>query len=367
VRPLPTLLVARDQSGAEQRPRSEAYVVEPIGPEAQGDWDRLRLRHPASRAIVPRWEELAGWTSVRFGAFEGGHLAGGLVLSVRRIPKTPVSLSRITLALLAAGREAEMLALLLAAVDRYAARHLVLETELRLRIPAGGQLSGFADTRVLDGLLRELGYRPLAKVSSTYFVPIDRDDDALLGSFASKARNKIRKAEKDGARVVVSRDPRLLEDFHQAHLDMKARKSAPIPPRILIAEGLIPLLEREEALLVTESYGDRIANMAIVDALGVPCYTLGARTRAHAAGELAGAAQIVHYELMKRFRDRGGRYYDLGGCEGPVPIEGHSNYGVWRFKHAFNGIFVKFMSDYRKTRALRRYLDPVHRYRGDYV
>jgi hypothetical protein len=330
-------------------------------------WDRLLRGHPLGRAIVPHWEELAGWKNVRLGAFVGPTLAGGLVMAVRRIPKTPVRLSRITLALLGPGREEEMMEALLRAVERFSARHLVLETELKLRIPASEDLEGFRYHPALDRLVRGFGYRALAKVDTTYFVRIDRDDETLLGSFERTARNKIRKAQKAGAVVGTSKDYRLLEDFHQAYLDMQARKAAPIPPRRLIAEGIVPLLEREHALLVTESYQGRIANTVIADALGVPCYSLGARARANVAGEVPGAAQVLHYELMKLFRDRGKLYYDLGGCEGPVPTEGHPNYGVWRFKYGFNGIFVRFMPYYRKTRALERVMAAVHRYRGDYV
>ena len=106
--------------------------------------------------------------------------------------------------------------------------------------------------------------------------------------------------------------------------------------------------------------------MVVADVLGVPCYVLGTRTEANVKGEVPGAAQVMHYEIMKRMRDRGKKYYDLGGCEGPVPIEGHPNYGVWRFKYGFGGTFVKFLPYFRKNRGpTRKVLDAAHRYRGD--
>jgi hypothetical protein len=336
------------------------------------EWDALVRTHPAGRCIVPKWEELAGWTNHAIGLFKegtGGALVAGLDLALRRIPKLPLHLSRVSRIMLAEGREIETLEVLLHDLERFAMRHLVIETELRLRIPATDDIAGFGYHRATDTLLKDFGYRPLSKVDTTYFIDLDRDDDGLLRSFSAKARNKIRKAQKGGAVVEISKDYSLLDDFYEAYLDMGERKSAPIPPKRFVGEGLVPLLDAGVALLVTESYQDKVSNMVIVDALGIPCYALGARTKANVLGEVPGAAQVLHYEVMKMLRARKKAYYDLGGCEGPIPIEGHPNFGVWHFKHAFSGRFVRFLPYYRKVRGslLRPVMDAVHRLRGDYV
>ncbi len=325
--------------------------------------------HPAGRCIVPKWEELAGWTNHAIGAFVDGALFGGIDIAVRRIPKLPLQLSRVSRIMLAEGREIEILEALLKELERFSMRHLVIETELRLRIPASDDLAGFGYHRSVDAVLKDYGYRPLQKVDTTYFIDLDRDDESLLQSFSSKVRNKIRKAQKGGAVVEVSKDYALLEDFYEAYLDMGERKSAPIPPKTFIGEGLVPLLDAGVALLVTESYEGQVSNMVIVDALGIPCYALGARTKANVLGEVPGAAQVLHYEVMKMLRAKKKKYYDLGGCEGPIPIEGHPNFGVWHFKHAFSGRFVRFLPYYRRVRGslLRPVMDAVHRLRGDYV
>jgi GNAT acetyltransferase-like protein len=339
----------------------------PHGEDAQ--WSALLASHPGARSIVPKREELAGWRAHRIGAFSGSALEGGLVVGLRRIPKLPFQLSRITMIMLAEGRETEMLELLLREVERFAARNLALETELQLRIPATEGIHGFGYHRAAHELILDHGYRQLQKVDTTYLVDIDRDDDRILASFQQKTRNKVRKALKDGARVEISDDLSLLRDFYEAHVDMSERKAAPIPPRVLIGEGLLPLLDAKQAVMVVERYGDRIANMVIVDALGIPVYSLGARMKAPVAGDVTGAAQVLHFEIMRMMRARKKKYYDLGGCEGPVPIEGHPNFGVWRFKYNFCGRFVRFLPYYRKTRGvlLRPVMDAVHRLRGDWI
>lgn len=345
-----------------------ASVVRVIGPQDRAAWERLIAAHAMSRTIVPAWDQLSGWTMHDFGLFFGTKLIGGLTLAVRRIPLLPFSLGRISVLMVGPARHAEMVEALLEEVERFSRFRLIVETEIRLRIPGDDTLEGFEYHRDLARVFADFGYCTLSKLDSTYLVRLDRDDEALLASFESKARNSIRKALKRGAAIETSTDTSLMDVFYADYEQMSERKGAPLTPKAHIVDGLKPLIERATAELYTESYEGRISSMVVIDALGIPCYTLGTRTRANVAGDVPGAAQALHYGIMKRMRDRGKKFYDLGGCEGPVPIEGHPNFGVWRFKYNFGGTFVRFMPYYRKARAgTREVLDAVHRIRGDYL
>lgn len=349
-------------------PGVDAFLARVIAPRERPEWERLLRTHAMSRAIVPKWDELSGWTMVDFGLFRGAELLGGLVLAVRRIPLLPFSLSRISSVMIGPARHTEMLETLLQEVERYCALRLIVETEARLRIPADDRLEGFEYHRGVARLLRDLGYHALSKVDMTYLLPIDREDEAILGTFESKSRNAVRKALRTGAVVETSNDASLMENFYDAYVKMSTRKKAPLAPKTLVVEGLEPLIARGQAELYTESYRGRVSNMVVVDALGIPCYSLGTRTEANVKGEVPGAAQVLHYQIIRRMRDRGKKFYDLGGCEGPTPAEGHPNFGVWRFKHNFGGTFVRFLPYYRKTRGpTREVLDAVHKIRGDYL
>lgn len=352
--------------------RAGSSVAWRAGLIRQGDeraWNELYQTHPLSRAIVPKWEELAGWSNHRLGLFEGHTLIGGLILSVRRVPMLPVSLSRVTLAMVGPTGHGEMLHALLAAIERFCIRRFVIETEFRLRIPACDDIEGYKYYRELMRVLTGCGYRPLNKVDSTYLVRIDKDDDALLTAFEPSARNKIRRAQKAGVQISTSNDMVLLEQFYNAYRAMSERKQAPIEARTLVVDGLKPLIEAGHARLFAETYDGQVSNMAIVDVLGLPCYVLGVRTEANVRDEVPGAAQALHYEIMRVLRNEGKKYYDLGGCEGPTPIAGHPNYGVWRFKYGFQGSYVRLLPYFRKTRGplSRPVLDFVHRLRGDYI
>lgn len=341
-------------------------VVEVPGDDP--DFDRLMRQHPMARAIVPAWEELAGWTNHHLGLMGPSGLIAGLILSVQRVPYTTLALSRINAVMVDPQDLEGTLGPLLSAVERYALRYLILETEVRLRFPINDGAPKAAEGRAVWDAMARAGYGALQKADTSYFVRIDRDDETLIGTFDRSARNKIRKAQRSGARVEQSQDFSLLDDFYSAYLDMCARKQAPVQPETLVGRGLRPLLERGHALLFVERYDEGLSNLVIVDTLGTPCYVLGTRTQANVRGVVPGAAQVLQYEIMKKLRDRGFCYYDLGGCEGPVPIEGHPNFGVWRFKYGFQPEFVRFIPYLRKSRGpFGPALKLAHQLRGDHV
>ena len=244
-----------------------------------------------------------------------------------------------------------MASALLDEVESFARSQLILETELRLRIPTTNNIAGFSFHADLRQLFGRRGYTPLRRCETTYFQEIDRSDDELLKSFKAEYRNRIRKMRKQGAEIDRSWSLDTLEDFAGGFADMTVRKNIKAVPTDQVGRSLAPLLELGHCEMFTEKYGDRAANMVIIDALGTPTYALGTRSRSHVRGDIPGAAQLVHFEIMRSLRDRGLRYYDLGGCQGPTPIETDPNYGTWRFKYGFRPVFVRFIPYQRKIRA----------------
>ena len=331
-------------------------------------WNRMVATHPMARSMVPMWDELAGWKTQRLAYTRDGEMTGGLMLHTRRIPLTPVGLSRVNCLMLDMGTPMESLEALLDALEAHCRRRLLAETEMRLRIPTTEVPGGFAQTHDVRAALERWGYQPLTKIDSTYLVDITCTDGELLKSFDGRNRNKVRKALRDGATVERSHDYRLLDDFYGSYAQMCHRKSIEQESEDMVGQGLRPILERKHAMLFVERYPEGIGNMVIVDAAGVPTYQLGARSRENVRGEVRGAAQVVQYEIMKYFRERGRRRYDLGGCEGPVPVKGHPNHGVWHFKYCFRGQFVRFLPFMRKSRAKMEHpLHLLHYLRGDAV
>jgi hypothetical protein len=339
--------------------------VREVGPGSDSAWAELLRTHPLARSVVPVLEEVAGWTNHRLGLFRGGALAGGMIAGLRRIPRTPFRLARATclMAEPAGARE------LLEAFERFGRERGVVEWELRLRIPDGDAIPGFEFHRELKALFADAGFGALSKAEGTYVVRIDREDDAILGSFASDCRSHVRKAAKEGAHFEPAAGESAFEEFWAATEAMVERKSAPTQGRRALVEGMVPLWRAGQVQLFRAGYGGRVANMAITDTLGIPTDIAAARSPENVRGELPSAGQFLQFCVMKRMRDQGRVWYDLGGCEGPEPVEGHPNYGVWKYKSRYKGTYVTFLPWYRKARSAlaRRVLGLVHRWRGDYT
>jgi GNAT acetyltransferase-like protein len=323
-------------------------------------WERFYEAHPLSRSVYPMWSVERGWKPHHLVLYRGDEIAGGLQLGIRRIPYLPFSLSRIDYLLFDDATALVDLSALLAAVERRCRTSFIVETELHLRLPSSAALS-----RVLP----DFGYAPLAHRDATYMIRVDRDDPSLLASFGQQPRNRIRQSLRKGSRVLRTTDPAYLPAFYDAHAATSALKDFVLLPRPLVVRGMRSLLESGRAELFLEVYGDKVANMVLVDMLGLPCAMLAARTRDNIEGRVDSCAQHVHFEAMRSARDRGAKLYDMGGTPGPTPIESHPNYGVWRMKHAFHGEYVELMPYHRRIRGTLTHeiLSRIHEYRRDYL
>jgi hypothetical protein len=334
------------------------------------EWEKLVSTHPFGRTVYPMYFLAAHWTEMPIGLFENGRLIGGLLAATRTLGAWPFAVSRILAVMVDRDRTRDKLERLLAGLEDSCKAHGIIETEVQLRLPANDAAEGYEIWRDISDVFAEHGYRRLPRVERSYFIRIDKSDDALLASFGQQPRNRIRKSFKEGSELFSSQDPALLELFYESYAGTADRKNMScVLDRVQVVDGMKPLLESGRAIIFGEKYGEAISNMIIVDPQGTPCAMLASRTKANVAGELNSCAQAVHFHAMRTMRDRGHRWYDFGGCEGRVPIESHPNYGVWRFKHAFKGEYVTFLPHLRKIRGelTHSIMTLLHSQRGDPV
>ncbi len=344
------------------------FEVRSLSGPSDPAWVALLSEHEVARSIVPAWEEQAGWVPRPIGAFVDGKLQGGLLLTERRAPgPLPVAVARVPLVLLDPAHAGAMLTSLLEHIEREARARGLLELEFRLHVPANEPVPGFEYQIEFWKAFEQFGYRMLKAQDHTFFVDIQRNDDELIGSFKQEIKRKIKQAEKAKVQLEVSKDPRILEVFYQHYLETVDRKGAPLYPRGHVVDGLEPLLADGRVMVLTASYDGVLANLLVLDVLGVPEYMLGTRTSDSVTRAVPPAGHILQLEAMRRMRALGKRYYNLGGAEGPKPIPGHPNYGVWRFKAGYQGVYVDFLPYFRKAFRPRseRVLELVHRLLGD--
>lgn len=326
------------------------------------EWGALAAAHPFGKALATPeawvyWQD-AGWSQHVVGAFADGRLVGLACLVIRKVSPWPWSLSRLFALLPDASDTPGVSACLLRGVEELARSHRAAEIESQCRIPDPAICGHGEFYEGVRAALVAARYAETPVFRHTYVVRIDVDDDALLGSYQSNCRRDVRKALREGVEVACLDRPEDLHAFCDALERMCLRKGLAEQTSGLF-ESYWPLVEKGYFRLFGASYGGVLRNMALIDALGIPQYTLGATLESAFEKGTPPTGQALHYFIMQWFRARGVRYYDLGGSPGPVPQEGHPNYTVWRFKHAFGGPYVHMMHYHRRRLSVPGSLLPV--------
>lgn len=331
------------------------YEARPISDGEGGKWDAFVAAHPYGEALLTtdarqHWLN-SGWSFRGVGAFSNGDLVGGVALCVKRMPHLPWSVARLQAILADQSDIANISCSLLTAVASMGRSLRVVEVESRCRIPDPQASDSAKDHAGVLQALQAARYVETSIRRGTYLVRIDVDDESLLRSYSSKCRRDVRKGLREGVTVTSLERPQDFEMFCDAQKEMCVRKGLAAPDSRQ-CESFRPMFEKGHFRLFGACYQDQICNMAIVDALGVPRYALGATTSAALQKGTPPTGQALHYGIMQWLRERGVRYYDLGGSPGPVPQKGHPNYSVWRFKCEFGGPFVRMMPYHRLSTSL---------------
>lgn len=344
--------VANKQISQHEHPLPR-YEVKLLGTNDSVRWDTFIISHPLGNALATanakNWWQQVGWSFQPVALFEKDSIVGGVIINTIKIPYLPWTLARITTILLTDNDIVTKTKVILNAAAQFAHSQKALQIEVRSGILDGPALNKPELARQIQQALCQSDYIESNERDGTYLVRINMDDEALLNSLGSKCRRDIRKAQREGVTVSELRSPEALQVFGKFHQQMISRKELQNLRHISAEayESLKPLLDYGHIKLFAAHYKNHICNMAIIDALGTPKYFIGTTTTHTFEKGTPPTGQLLHYEIMQFFREKGVQYYDLGGSPGPVPIEKHPNYPVWRFKHEFGGAFTYTIPFYR--------------------
>ncbi len=171
-----------------------------------------------------------------------------------------------------------------------------------------------------------------AELSS--ILDITKSDDSLLAKMRKTTRYEIRKAEKLGIKVQVSRDERDIKDFYD--LQMRTAKRQEFVPfsYSFLAEQFEVFLVGGNALLYTALYEGKVLARAFIIFYGQEAvYHYGASTE---DGRKYPGAYLLQWEAIKEAKRRGMTRYNFWGVA-PVEEHDHRFYGVSVFKRGFGG------------------------------
>jgi hypothetical protein len=192
---------------------------------------------------------------------------------------------------------------------------------------------------------------PATEHYGTYYVPL-ADADTMESRLSSPCRRKLRKGLREGVVVQCRTDAGAMDEFIPVYLDMCGRKNLrPRGRKYLL--GVRACVQAGTAAVFVCSFHDSPCNFAVVTLTGRPTFWLGAMSSAALSDEVPHTGQALHFEIMKHLHSLGRGVYDFGGSPGPTPQANHPNYGVWKFKHEFNGRYVLCID------RMRRVLSPA--------
>jgi lipid II:glycine glycyltransferase (peptidoglycan interpeptide bridge formation enzyme) len=303
-------------------------------------WDEFLEGHPKAGFMQSSW-----WAEFRaeagyehFGAVlrhQGAILGGALVMTYSRepgdcfyyIPEGPV---------LPADEEAAA-AVFGAVMDRIEARrHLEPMTVSHLRIePRWERLPSFVRGFHAQPVLGD-GYM---EPRDTLCIDLRPPDASILAQMRPKGRYNIGVARRHGVSVIEDTSARGLEDFMDIYGATAARQGLRPKPGDYFESLVDRLASRQRgALFFAELHRERIAAALVVYCGPRATYFFGGSLDRYRE---AMAPYLLHFEIMRRARERGHEWYDFWGIAPPGEPD-HSWKDFTAFKRKFGGVESSF-------------------------
>jgi len=188
--------------------------------------------------------------------------------------------------------------------------------------------------------LFEDGFREFQRVTGistekyrTFVLDLSTSIEDLRKQFDPKWRNKLNGAERNGLRIAQD-TPEAFSIFRKMYDEMQKRKRFRANVSIEDFGRIQAKLPGNQRMKVSICFkGDEPMAGIVCSALGDSAiYLLGATSD---AGLKMKGAYLLHWEMIKTLREKGVRYYDLGGID---PIK---NPGVFSFKRGLSGADVR--------------------------
>jgi lipid II:glycine glycyltransferase (peptidoglycan interpeptide bridge formation enzyme) len=314
-------------------------------------WDAFVASHPLGSAFITMasqpWWNASGWQLRALALFEGGRIVAGLPLSLKRVSYTPFRFARLPAFLASQEDRNRNAALLLDAANEVFQSSHVIEVGTRFNVFVGHFVRGARYDDWLRDILLRFSYERTPYSFGTYLIPLGVDDEAMMQSFSKRCRKEVRRGLTRGVEVAPTEDPADFLQFLKTHQDMVTRKGLS-PVSAVASRAMEPLFTRGYLKLFVARHAGRFCNTVIVDALGTPRGVMSAAANVVTEEDVLPTGEVMRYVLLRWLRDHGAECFDFGGAPGPVPVEGHPNYDVWRFKASFQGQFARTVPVFRR-------------------
>ena len=229
----------------------------------------------------------------------------------------------------------EVFSAILSAIEKHRTSEDRTVTHLRIE-PRWQQLPAFVNA--FRALPR--GGDRYAEPRDTIWIDLRPSMDEILGGMKPKGRYNVRVAERHGVRVCEDMSAKGIEDFLRIHGETFARHRIGGYSQSYFRTLLSMLqVRRQVSIFFAEREGSRLATALVVFFGGRATYFFGG-SRGEQRHVMAPYA--LHFEIMRRAKERGCQWYDLWGVD-PTGMSNGFWHGLSAFKRKLGGVEVNLL------------------------
>lgn len=186
----------------------------------------------------------------------------------------------------------------------------------------------FTEHMHLDGIM------DLKKFNDVVYIDLRQDKDLILKNMKDTNREKIRKARRNEVSVTPAKEAGEIEEFHRLYTDSMERKNAR-DYYFFSCDFMKDVLRSfpDDSILLLARYRNRLIGGIII--LGKYDYAYSYLSASDPEFLSLGANNILKYEAMLWAKQKGYRYFILGGGN----AVGDS---LFKFKASFSNTFMSF-------------------------
>lgn len=174
---------------------------------------------------------------------------------------------------------------------------------------------------------------------NTFVLDLDKDLDQLRKNLRGNWRGHLSKAERNGLKTISGSETTLFNNFCSLYFALLKRKKFDDVQDAEMCSRVQEALPNRFKMRISQcEHQGEIAASVVCSTIGNSAvYLLGATSE---KGMKTRGSYLLQWEMLKWLKEKGTRYYDLGG------IDPEGNPGVYHFKEGFRG---------RKVTSLGRY------------
>jgi len=271
-------------------------------------------------------QKILGEKIKRFGVYDGEKLRGvalGIIVSARRghflfCPHGP----------LVKNGEQEMVLALLEELKNYAIKNSLVFLRVSPLMISNGENNTF---------YKKFGMRPApihVHAETMWILDIKPAEEELIKGMRKTTRNLVRRAERDGVKIRISREKSGLDTFEKLYTETADRENfVGFPRNFLDAEFEAFVADNNVFFAFAEYQGDVISGALITTYGDTGFYHQGASTRKWP--KIPGA-YLLQWEIIRELKRQGRKRYNFWGIAS-TEDKNHPWAGLSLFKQGFGG------------------------------